>query len=270
MSLVILGSNGMLGSMLYYIAKTKYNISAIALGRDEFNAAKGDISRLDNFVSENTCIINCIGAIPQKKYNTSEYTALNTTFPQALSIYCKERNISLIHISTNCVFAGDKDNCIETDTPNADDDYGKSKYMGEPPYGLTIRCSIIGPERHTFCGLLEWFLHRDDASEIHGYIDSFWNGLTTLELSHIIIEHFKGGVQTNKLHYYSQDSPSKYEILCYVAKKFQKDITIHKKENGIKYYTLSSSYNKPRRSVYEQIDELYRVFNDYKQFYNLK
>jgi dTDP-4-dehydrorhamnose reductase len=272
MSLVILGSNGMLGSMLYFVAKTKYNLPVISIGRTEFDAVTDDIYKLDTIIPVGSCIVNCIGAIPQKKYNSDGYTALNTTFPINLSTYCKERAMKLIHVSTNCVFSGEKNNCVETDIPDAQDDYGRSKYYGEPPYGLTIRCSIIGPEKHTFCGLLEWFLHRVDGTEINGFTDSFWNGLTTLELSDIIIQHFQEGDVNDipKLHYFSENAPSKYNMLDYIGNKFQKRVVIHPKENGLKYYTLSSSHTKARKNVYQQIDDLYSVYNDYKVFYSLK
>ena len=183
--ILLLGSNGMLGSMIHFLAKTQYShYSIISLSKNEFDVCKSDISTLDDYVSSNCIIINCIGAIPQKEYSYEDYNIINITFPQNLAQYCKIKNIKLIHISTNCVFSGDKDNCNENDISNATDIYGKTKYLGEPSYGLVIRCSIIGPEKHTFCGLLEWFLNS--SGEINGFTDSFWNGLTTLELSKII------------------------------------------------------------------------------------
>lgn len=272
MKLYIFGSNGMLGSMLYFVAKRNHqNIETIPISREEFNVQTDSISKLDNVINaEDSIIVNCIGAIPQKKYSDEDYKLINTTFPQELSLYCKSNNIKLIHISTNCVFSGTKNNCGETDQPDATDIYGLSKYLGEPAYGLVIRCSIIGPEKHTFCGLMEWFLNNS-SNEINGFIDSYWNGLTTLELSTIIFDH----IQSNKLedqliHYYSENTLSKYEIISYFGQIFGKKCQINKKENGTKYYTLSSNYTKPRKNIYNQIDDIKLIFDDYKKFYNLK
>lgn len=272
MTIIILGSNGMLGSMIYFLSKTQYShIPTIAISKSDFDVLHDNINKLDTLLPDNNyTIINCIGAIPQKKYTPDEYAKINTTFPQDLSEYCKIRKYPFIHISTNCVFSGKKDNYLESDIPDTDDIYGKSKFLGEPFYGLTIRCSIIGPEKHTFCGLMEWFLNNN-SSEIGGFTDSFWNGLTTLELSKIIFEIISTGqIRNGLLHYYSENTLSKYQILEALCNTFNKQITIHKKENGLKYYTLSSIHNKPRNNIYEQINQLYEVFDKYKSFYNLK
>ena len=71
------------------------------------------------------------------------------------------------------------------------------------------------------------------------------------------------------IHYYSENSLSKYDILTYVNNIFNKNAVINKKENGIKFYTLSSIYTKPRKNIYKQIDDLYYTYSKYKAFYNL-
>jgi dTDP-4-dehydrorhamnose reductase len=270
MSIIILGSNGMLGSMLYFIIKTKYkHLNVNPVPRSAFDVLTDNISKLDTIVSSGSIVVNCIGAIPQKKYSDEDYTKLNTTFPQELSLYCKHNDIQLIHVSTNCVFSGNKDMCYETDKPDADDKYGQSKQLGEPEYGLVIRCSIIGPEKHTFCGLLEWFLNNNN-NEVNGFTDSFWNGLTTLELSKIIIDYIENKpLENSMIHYYSENTLSKYEILEYINSKFNRNKIINKKQNGLKYYTLCSNYSKPRTTIEKQIDELFTLYNEYKHFYGL-
>lgn len=272
MTIILLGSNGMLGSMLHFLLKTQYsNIPSISLSKSDFDVLNDDISKLDSYITfDESIVINCIGAIPQKKYSYQDYYKINEIFPKTLSNYCKSKKIKLIHISTNCVFSGYKDNCLETDIPDANDEYGISKFRGEPEYGLTIRCSIIGPEKHIFCGLMEWFLHNT-SSEINGFTDHFWNGLTTLELSKIILEFVENkNIESKLLHYYSENTLSKYEILEYLNRQFRLNVTLNKKELGTKYYTLSSNFTKPRKSIFNQIDELFSIYNNYKQFYRLK
>jgi dTDP-4-dehydrorhamnose reductase len=271
MNILLLGSNGMLGSMLHFLLKTKYSLPFLSLSKSDFDVLNDEIYKLDNYISSpDTVIINCIGAIPQKKYSDEDYKLINISFPLKLSTYCKFKNIKLIHISTNCVFSGIKDNCMESDKADATDIYGISKLEGEPDYGLVLRCSIIGPEKHTFCGLMEWFLNNK-ASEINGFTDHFWNGLTTLELSKIILDFVENkNINSTLLHLFSENTLSKYEIVQYINKVFHTNITINKKEFGTKYYTLSSNFTQPRKSIYDQIDELFTIFNNYKEFYNLK
>jgi dTDP-4-dehydrorhamnose reductase len=263
MNIIILGSNGMLGSMLCFYAN-KNNIKIIPIDRTIFNAITDPVEKLKAYIHPESYVINCIGAIPQKKYNNSEFIELNTSFPHRLNLFCKQNNAKLIHISTNCVFSGKKTNYIETDIPDEDDVYGKSKYEGEPQNALTIRCSIIGFEKKTNYGLLEWFL-QNKSNSINGYVDSFWNGLTTLELTKIIFDIIENDTYLYGIrHYYSNNTLSKYDILDYVKKKTNKLIDINPVENGIKYYTLNSIINSPRKSIYEQIDELLSISDAYK------
>lgn len=262
MNIIILGSNGMLGSMLCFYANNN-NIKIIPIDRTIFNAIDDPVEKLKEFICSKSYIINCIGAIPQKKYNNSEFIELNTLFPHRLNLFCKEQNTKLIHISTNCVFSGRKTNYIETDIPDENELYGKSKSDGEPSDALTIRCSIIGFEKKTNFGLLEWFL-QNKSNTINGYIDSFWNGLTTLELSKIIFDIIKNDTYSFGIrHYYSINTLSKYDILDYVKKKTNKHIDINPITNGIKYYTLNSIINNPIKNIYEQIDDLILIHDAY-------
>ena len=70
------------------------------------------------------------------------------SFPHQLAQICREKNIRLIHMSTDCVFSGNKGIYTENDPSDADDLYGKTKFLGEVDYPgcLTIRTSIIGRE----------------------------------------------------------------------------------------------------------------------------
>ena len=78
------------------------------------------------------------------------------------------------------------------------DIYGKTKDIGEIVNNkhLTIRTSIIGPElKKDGSGLFNWLLSNKEGS-VYGYDKSIWSGLTTLELSKVILylieNDFKG------------------------------------------------------------------------------
>jgi len=117
---------------------------------------------------------------------------------------------------------------------------------------------------------MEWFLHTQE-NEVNGFTDSFWNGLTTLELTKIIIDIINRNVFDNKvLHYYSENTASKYELVEHINKLFCMNKIINKKVNGLKYYTLSSLYTNPRKNIYEQLNELKEIYSDYLTIYNLK
>jgi dTDP-4-dehydrorhamnose reductase len=273
MTVIILGTNGMLGSMIQFVGNKLYHhLSIIGLSRNEYDIIRDDICILDAYIPDNQdcVIVNCIGAIPQKTYSDDDFKRINVLFPLELSAYCFTKGISLIHVSTNCVFSGKKTKCLESDHPDAEDVYGQTKRMGEPSYGLTIRCSIIGPERHSFSGLMEWFL-TNPSTAIFGYTDSYWNGLTTYELSIIILERIQHNDIPNRIiHHYSENTITKYDLLQQLNQVFGKEKTIHPKENGIKFYTLSSDVTLPRKNISLQIHELYSIYDAYKLYYKLK
>lgn len=274
MLIIVLGSNGMLGSMLInYGLKKSLNI--IGINRTQFDVYKNNINDLLNFIpleETNTVIINCIGAIPQKKYKNIDFIVLNSLFSQNLSVFCRTYRIKLLHISTNCVFEGDSSMYFhEKSEHNSKTIYGKTKTTGEPTYGITIRCSIIGPEINTKYGLFEWFMKNEDDT-IEGYDDILWNGITTLELSKVIFDIIENLnillVSNNKqiIHIHSSQTISKYQLLQYMNDIFETHKLIVKKTSNEQHTSLLTSlYYKTRQHIREQLIELksYILENNY-------
>lgn len=263
---LVLGANGMMGSMMSFVANM-HSIQVRALTRHDFNVLTDSICKLDKFCEKCVCIVNCIGAIPQKNYSDWEMKQLNEIFPHTLAQFCKMRNIPLIHLSTNCVFSGKQGMQTEADTKDAEDLYGASKGAGEPTYGLILRSSIIGPEKDTAFGLMEWYLHNTEK-EINGYNDHIWNGVTTLELSKFIF----GIIAYGKIpysatwHIYSENSLSKYQLLYDINEIFGQGPNIKEVSNGTKHYTLLSNINSPRKLIREQLVDLNKIYMDFKSY----
>jgi dTDP-4-dehydrorhamnose reductase len=265
MKLVILGANGMMGSMLFYLAK-KRNLSVQAISRSQFDVMKDNISKFDELITptkEKVTVVNCIGCIPQKKYTPSEYKQINQEFPHSLSKYCELKGFYFIHLSTNCVYSGKCGDVLETDVPDADDIYGLTKLLGEPSYGLVIRSSIIGPERNSSSGLFSWYT-QNKQEKVNGFLHQYWNGLTTLELSYFILEQLSEScIFSHVVHVHSELSVSKYELLCMIKEVFSISVTIDPIDCPLKYYTLKSTSIKARKSIKDQLDDLKHVYSDF-------
>jgi len=265
MKLVILGANGMMGSMLFYLAK-KRNLSVEAINRSQFDVMKDNIFKLDQLVhvtKEKVTIVNCIGCIPQKKYTSAEYKQINQEFPHSLSKYCQLNGFYFIHLSTNCVYSGKRGDVLETEAADADDIYGLTKLLGEPSYGLIIRSSIIGPERNSSSGLFSWYI-QNKKERVNGFLHQYWNGLTTLELSYFILEQIRESSLFSRLiHLHSEVSLSKYELLCMIKEVFSITVTIDPIDCPLKYYTLKSSSTKARKSIKDQLDDLNNIYSDF-------
>ena len=265
MKLIILGANGMMGSMLVYLAKKK-NLDVHAIDRSQFDVMKDNVSKLDDIVQvyqDSVTIVNCIGCIPQKKYTSDEYIKINQEFPHSLSKYCQEKGVYFIHLSTNCVYSGKYGDVSETDMPDADDTYGMTKLLGEPAYGLVIRSSIIGPERNSSSGLFAWYTQNKEK-RVNGFLHQYWNGLTTLELSHFILEQLDTSLLVSHVvHVHSEMSISKYNLLCLIKNIFSTAVDIDPIDCPLKYYTLKSTSTETRKYIKYQLEDLKLIYSDF-------
>lgn len=134
-------------------------------------------------------IINCIGLIKQKSNVFSDLLVTNTLLPLDLVSNILDSQF-LIQPSTDCVYSGKRirGSYDINSTIDAQDDYGLSKFYGEKAIedrtnALCVRVSIIGPDliSREPKGLLGWFLNNEPYSILNGYINHYWNGITTLE-----------------------------------------------------------------------------------------
>jgi dTDP-4-dehydrorhamnose reductase len=107
-------------------------------------------------------VINCIGIMQHLRAAKDPIVSLMITslLPHRLSDLCRASGSRLVHMSTDCVFSERKGMYTEADVPDAEDLYGRTKFLGEvdAPGCLTVRTSIVGRELETPNGLIEWFL----------------------------------------------------------------------------------------------------------------
>jgi dTDP-4-dehydrorhamnose reductase len=152
---------------------------------------------------------------------------LNSYMPHRLTRLADKINAKLIHISTDCVFSGDKkEPYIETDEKDGRGVYAKTKGLGEviSDKHLTLRTSVVGPElKNDGEELFHWFMNQ--SGEISGYTKAIWSGVTTTELAKAVkwsIDHHITGLY----HVTNNSSISKYDLLQLFQKYTKKDINI--------------------------------------------
>jgi dTDP-4-dehydrorhamnose reductase len=187
---------------------------------DEVTRAIGSI--------EPDLVINCVGLIKQLKQADDPFSAIsiNSMLPHRVALVCRAAKVRMVHISTDCVFSGKKGNYSESDQSDAEDLYGRSKFLGEVayPHSITLRTSIIGRELHSQFGLIEWFLAQ--TGKIKGYKRAIYTGFTTDEISNIIADYVIPNPQLSGLYQASSDPISKYDLLCMAKRIFNKSIDI--------------------------------------------
>jgi len=174
-------------------------------------------------------VINCVGLIKQlaSANNPLAIIPINALFPHRLLQLCSLTNSRLIHMSTDCVFSGRKGNYLESDPSDAEDLYGKSKYMGEVCDSLnaiTIRTSTIGHELNTKYALVDWFLSQEE--KVNGYVNAIFSGLPTVELAKVVRDYVIPNVELKGLYHVAAKPIGKYDLLKLIAETYDKKITI--------------------------------------------
>lgn len=170
--------------------------------------------------SEAPYVVNCIGRIWQKSMDPTDLFRANALLPIHLAQRL-HREQHLFHASTDCVFAGTRGGYAVDDEPDADDEYGVSKQLGEGvahwPNVTVLRVSIVGPELGGGHGLLGWFLKQPTDRPVNGFVNHFWNGITTLEWARILVERIRrldGGGPHTPLTQPGTKRVDKYALLC--------------------------------------------------------
>jgi dTDP-4-dehydrorhamnose reductase len=178
-------------------------------------------------------IVNCIGIIKQVPAAKNALVSIhvNSLFPHQLAALSIAGGIRLFHISTDCVFSGRKGNYTESDISDAEDLYGRTKFLGEVdrPGCLTIRTSIIGRTTKRI-GLLEWFL-GNRGGRVQGYTNAIYSGFTTLALARIIRDLITDYPSLSGLYHISSNPISKYDLLVKIHDAMKLDIEIEPESN---------------------------------------
>jgi dTDP-4-dehydrorhamnose reductase len=163
-------------------------------------------------------VVNCVGVVKQRPEAKDPIVTItvNALLPHRLAALCRTSGARLIHISTDCVFSGKTGRYTESDTPDADDLYGRSKLLGEPHLAdataLTLRTSIVGRELQTASGVTEWFL-GNRGGRVPGFTSALFSGLTTLALSEVVASLIASGRTLSGLYHVSAAPISKYDLL---------------------------------------------------------
>jgi dTDP-4-dehydrorhamnose reductase len=244
--ILILGVSGMLGSAAYRLFAASPGVSVVgcarslegleALPRSERAQIVGgvDISDFDRLIQvfaevHPDVVINCVGVIKQLAAAKDPLIsiAINSLFPHRLARLAAASNARLIQISTDCVFTGRRGNYRESDIPDAEDLYGRTKLLGEVDHSnaVTLRTSIIGHEIGSTVSLVDWFL-SEGGPEVRGYRNAIYTGLPTVELARVMRDVVIPRPLLRGLWHVSSDPISKYELLRLVAKVYGKDIAI--------------------------------------------
>lgn len=248
MKIVVLGGTGMLGHKMFQILKkgfpetlvtTRSDVSQAPFDKVEFlhggDVIKGvdvtDFVRLQGILKDiqPDYIVNCIGVIKQRDSAKQAIPTItiNALLPHKLVAFSEKWGGRVIHLSTDCVFSGKRGLYTEDDFSDAEDLYGRSKFLGELHYenALTLRTSIIGRELVEHRSLLDWFLSQKGKS-VRGYKRVIYSGLTTIQLAEVVGLVIRKFPKLHGLYQVVSEPISKYDLLGLVKEAFDLDIEI--------------------------------------------
>jgi dTDP-4-dehydrorhamnose reductase len=283
MRVLILGVTGMFGSSLYRVLAqdTQREVwgtmrSAGALRffgeADRARLIDGvDVTDSDALVAvmnrvRPDVVVNAVGVVKQLASANEPLIVLpiNAMFPHRLAGLCGLMGTRMIHISTDCVYSGHAGNYVEADPSDAEDLYGKSKYIGEvhdQPHVITLRTSGIGHELNSRLGLLEWFLYQ--RGRVRGFSKAIYSGLPWVELARVIKDFVLPHEQIHGLYHVSSKPISKLDLLTLIARVYGKEIAIEPDDSvqidrslNSKRFTEATGYVAPEWP--ELIAEMHR------------
>jgi dTDP-4-dehydrorhamnose reductase len=265
---VILGAKGMLGYAFgeYYSRKGS---RPTCLSRAEFDIARDPIDRLERWVHDADCVINCAGVIKPmiEKTPIEDVIRVNSIFPRNLARLCETAGTRAVHITTDCAYSGAKGGYTELDYFDADDVYGTTKNAGDTADNMVLRTSILGEEKGQGRSLLEW-ARSQSGKKVKGFLNHWWNGVTTVYLAEIVDTILAQGLYRKGIfHVHSPNTVSKYELLSIINDVYQLRLEVEPVEVQPPCdRSLASVHSLSKqvcvKPVRQQVEEMRRFFSE--------
>ncbi len=280
----MVGASGMIGSTMLRVLSEQLDWEVFGTVRDEavkrfFSAAIGrrlmdgiDVEREDSLVRmlnqvRPDVVINCAGLTKHKPEAEEPLVAIpiNSLMPHQLAGLCKLGGARMIHVSSDCVFSGEKGGYTEDDFPDARDVYGKSKALGEVvyPHTVTLRTSTIGHELQSKYGLLDWFLSQEGKCK--GYARAVFSGLSTVVFAQVVRDVVIPRQELFGLYHVAAKPIAKLDLLKIIADVYGKAIEIVPDDNLVidrsldgKRFEMATGYVAP------EWPELIKLMHAYK------
>lgn len=284
MKVLVIGASGMIGSTVLRVLSEKKDWEVFGSVRDtsvkrffpvsigERLIAGVDVEHPDLLIStlnmmRPDVVVNCAGLTKHKPEAEDPLVSIsiNTLMPHRLAGLCKLVGARLIHVSTDCVFSGEKGNYSEDDFADARDVYGKSKSLGEVGYShaVTLRTSTIGHELQSSYGLLDWFLSQEGRCK--GYNRAVFSGLPTVVFAQVVRDVVIPEKGLSGLYHVAAKPINKFDLLNLIADVYGKAINIVADDKLVIDRSLDASrFQSATGYIAPEWPELIKMMHAYK------
>ena len=207
-------------------------------------------------------VINCVAAAKSEWSDLRRMVAVFSLLPRRIDWLCAKSGARFIQISSDGVFSGSRGDYTEQDMPDATDNYGIVKQLGETARSgsLNLRTSMIGHTLSGNAGLVDWFLAQNEACR--GFSKSVFSGLTNVEIARVTERIILDWPHLDGTYHLASEPISKYDLLKMIAQRYGKRIDIVADDSlaidrslVAEKFRLATGYRA--RGWIELIDELY-------------
>jgi len=230
MKVLVLGSDGLLGSRL--LAELKPNRNLEAVGTSRHNSSdyffEFTVRNLINLVRtvKPDYIINCI-AVTSSNSGWLKSIRVNSLLPITLALLSKFFSFQVIHFSTNAVFSGQGKINSESSLIFPKSKYAFTKAMGDISFfgSLIIRTSFVGDHSSSTNSMdLVSRLKREKSGSIYKIEeDYYWNGVTVDVILALIRAFMVEGRRLNGVfHFFSVESLLRHQVVEMILEKVNK------------------------------------------------
>jgi dTDP-4-dehydrorhamnose reductase len=230
MKVLVLGSDGLLGSRL--LAELKPNRNLEAVGTSRHNSSdyffEFTLRNLINLVRtvKPDYIINCI-AVTSSNSGWLKSIRVNSLLPITLALLSKFFSFQVIHFSTNAVFSGQGKINSESSLIFPKSKYAFTKAMGDISFfgSLIIRTSFVGDHSSSTdsMDLVSRLKREKNGSTYKIEEDYYWNGVT-LDVIVVLIRNFmiEGRRLNGIFHLFSSEILLRHQLVEMILEKLNK------------------------------------------------
>lgn len=211
---IVTGANGQLGKELRRSASDDASFRYLFFGRDDMPIDNFELVRQVFLADPPAYCINCAAYTAVDKAETEKDAAFlaNAEAPGVLAKVCREHGTRFIHVSTDYVFDGKKDEPYREDEPTGPINvYGASKLEGErrvmegDPQAIILRTSWVYSEFGKNFVKTMITLMKDRPSI--NVVDDQWGSPTyAADLARDIVTILHSGTWVPGIYHYSNDA----------------------------------------------------------------
>jgi dTDP-4-dehydrorhamnose reductase len=238
MKLLITGASGLLGISLALEAIREHDV--IGVDRGKLKSAPFQVLRADLLHSHEidsvidaarpAWLVNCaaLANLDVCEAHPDQARTLNTEVPGQLAEICRKKGIRFVHISTDAVFDGEKNEVYtEDDPPHPLGVYSKTKFAGEEavqganPQAIVARVNFFGWSLSGSHSLGEFFVSNLSAGNpVNGFTDVIFCPIFVNHTARLLLAMLEKGL-CGLYHVVGAQPMSKYQFGVEIARRFR-------------------------------------------------